>query len=176
MTKVKLPSYGWMYLHLVLDWYTKEIIGMDFSFQSKRENWEFALNQAVTNRYPNGILNAKKQPSLISDNGCQPTSQKFMKMCSSLKIKQIFTTWNNPKGNADTERVFRTLKEDLLWPYDWDNPFELEKALQKWVHDYNTDFPHQTLKFITPSEFYITHMKAKEATSLLACKAITNQC
>lgn len=168
MTKIKLPSYGWIYLHLVLDWYTKEIIGVHLSFQSKRTDWENTLNQAVNNRYPDGILNSKKQPCLISDNGCQPTSQKFMQMCSNLKIKQIFTTWNNPKGNADTERVFRTLKEDLIWPYDWDNPFELEQALQKWVHDYNTDFPHQSLKYTTPSEFYRNQTKAKEDVLLLA--------
>ena len=114
MTKIKLPSYGWMYLHLVLDWYSKEIIGVHFSFQTKQTDWEVALNQAVNKRFPDGILNSKKKPSLISDNGCQPTSQKFMKECSELEIKQIFTTWNNPKGNADTESVFRTLKEDLI--------------------------------------------------------------
>jgi len=55
---------------------------------------------------------------LISDNGCQPTSQRFMMNCSLLNIKQIFTTWSNPKGNSDTERVMRTIKEDIVWPYD----------------------------------------------------------
>jgi len=33
-------------------------------------------------------------------------------------IKQIFINWSIPKGNADTGRVTRTLKEDLIWPYD----------------------------------------------------------
>ena len=70
--------------------------------------------------------------------------------------------------NTDTERVFRTLKEDLIWPYDWDNPFYLETALTKWVHDYNTDFPHQTLDYSTPSEFYKAHLKEREVTLVLA--------
>ena len=77
-----------------------------------------------------------------------------MKGCSILGIKQIFTSWSNPKGNADTERVMRTLKEDLVWCYDWDNPFDFEKALKKWVDDYNRDFPHQSLKNMTPEQFY----------------------
>ncbi len=38
-----------------------------------------------------------------------------MKECSALEIKQIFTCYNNPKGNADTERVIRSVKEDLIW-------------------------------------------------------------
>jgi hypothetical protein len=33
----------------------------------------------------------------------------LMKTCSDLKIKQIFTTWNNPKGNADTARMHQSL-------------------------------------------------------------------
>jgi transposase InsO family protein len=38
-----------------------------------------------------------------------------MKATSLMGIEQIFTSYNNPKGNADTERVFRTLKEEIVW-------------------------------------------------------------
>jgi putative transposase len=38
-----------------------------------------------------------------------------MKTCATLGITQAFTSYNNPKGNADTERLMRTLKEELLW-------------------------------------------------------------
>ena len=60
-----------------------------------------------------------------------------MKACSQLKIKQIFTTWNNPKGNADTERVFRTLKEDLVWTNEWHLSFEFQGDLELWqaIHE-----------------------------------------
>ena len=53
--------------------------------------------------------------SWMSDHGCQPTSLAFMKACSTLGIHHAFTSDNNPKGNADTERVIRTLKEECLW-------------------------------------------------------------
>lgn len=42
-----------------------------------------------------------------------------MAACRALDVKQIFTSYNNPKGNADTERVIKTLKEDLIWPREW---------------------------------------------------------
>ena len=74
-----------------------------------------------------------------------------MKTCSQLKIKQIFTSWNNPKGKADTERFFRTLKEALVWINDWDNPFEFQKDFHSWIRAYNTDFPHQSLNYLTPA-------------------------
>ena len=52
--------------------------------------------------------------SLMSDNGTQPTSVAFMRACGVLGIQQAFTSYSNPKGNADTERVMRTLKEELI--------------------------------------------------------------
>jgi len=85
-----------------------------------------------------------------------------MQACFTLGIKQIFTSWSNPKGNTDTERVIRTLKEDLVWPYDWDNPFAFQRALDKWVDNYNQDFPHQSLDYHTPCEYYQKYVKNKE--------------
>ena len=34
MTKIRMASWGWLYLVVVLDWYTKEIIGYSFGLQS----------------------------------------------------------------------------------------------------------------------------------------------
>ena len=85
-----------------------------------------------------------------------------MKACSDLGIKQIFTSWSNPKGNADTERVIRTLKEDLVWCYDWDHPFDFQRALEKWVDNYNRDFPYQSLCYRTPCQYYKDYVKNKE--------------
>jgi len=50
MTKKLIGGYGWMYLVIVLDWYTKEIIGHCFGMQSKARDWLKALNEAVNNR------------------------------------------------------------------------------------------------------------------------------
>jgi putative transposase len=71
-----------------------------------------ALDMAVNRQFPDGVRG--QDLSLMSDNGCQPTSLAFMKACSTLSIHQAFTSYNNPKGDADTERVIRTLKEECL--------------------------------------------------------------
>ncbi len=86
-----------------------------------------------------------------------------MKACSELKIKQIFTSWNNPKGNADTERLFRTIKEDLVWPNEWTSPFQFQAALDQWVVAYNTDFPHQSLRYKTPAQFNLDFVRSRTA-------------
>jgi len=167
MTKIKMASWGWLYLTIILDWYTKEIVGHSLSLQSKTDDWLDALSTAVNNRFPTGIRNSlKEQMFLISDNGCQPTSQRFMMNCSILGIKQIFTTWSNPKGNSDTERVMRTIKEDIVWGYDWNNPFEFQIALENWIHNYNADYPHQSLNNLTPRQCFENYINKEPNTTL----------
>jgi len=88
--------------------------GHCLSLQSKSKDWQEALHQAVEKRFPKGIKDSPSTLYLVSDNGCQPTSLSYMQACSTLGIKQIFASWTNPKGNAATERVIKTLKEDLV--------------------------------------------------------------
>jgi len=47
MTKIRLSGWGWIYLHVVLYWCSKEIIGYSLSATSKSSDWLDALNQAV---------------------------------------------------------------------------------------------------------------------------------
>ena len=42
-------------------------------------------------------------------------STALMRAWGTLGIQQAFTSDHNPKGNADPERVIRTLKEECLW-------------------------------------------------------------
>jgi len=69
-----------------------------------------ALDMAVTDQFPAGARD--KGFALMRDNGGQPTSTAFIRACGTLGIQQAFTSYNNPKGNADTERVMRTLKRN----------------------------------------------------------------
>ncbi len=95
---------------------------------------------------------------LISDNGSQPTSKRYMEACSVLEIEQIFTSYNNPKGNADTERVIRTLKEDFVWTREFSSLFEFVENFKEWIEDYNNDYPHSSLNYSTPSEYEKEHL------------------
>ena len=151
MTKILFPS-GWHYLHVIKVWYNKAIIGWHFSLTSTIDDWLCTLHKAVNRYYPNGIQASTMKPLLITDNGSQPTSTKFISTCALLGIQQIFTSWNNPKGNADTERVMRTIKEDLVWTYEWDNVLAFEQTFARWVERYNNDFPHMALKWKIPQQ------------------------
>jgi transposase InsO family protein len=152
MTKFLIPTVGWAYLVLVLDWYTKQIVGWDLSLRSRRQEWEAALLMGVHTEFPNGVRGAGVM--LISDNGSQPTSTKFMATMSLLGIEQVFTSYDNPKGNAETERLMRTIKEELLWLREFVNVEDARVAIRQWIAvDYNQDYVHSSLGYMSPAEF-----------------------
>lgn len=153
MTKVMIDSFGWLYLVIVLDWFTKKIVGYSVSTRSKANDWLSAVDMACNRQFPNGILSKTQELFMVSDNGSQPTSEAFMRACSVMEIKQIFASYNNPKGNADTERVIKTVKHDFVYINEFNSPVDFTERLARWIERYNTDRPHSTLGYRTPCDF-----------------------
>jgi putative transposase len=151
MTKVMVEGFGWMYIVVVLDWHTKKLVGYYAGVECRAKHWLEPLDAAVNCQFPDGVRD--QGLSLMSDNGSQPTSVAFMKSCREMGIKQAFTSYGNPKGNADTERIFRTMKEELLWLREWHSSFELADALGSWVASYNRSYLHSALGYKPPLQF-----------------------
>ncbi len=164
MTKV-MTNTGWVYVVIVLDWYTKKIVGHYSGTRATSREWLEALNKALNREYPQGVRGNNLK--LISDNGSQPTSLSFMKACSNLEVQQVFTSYNNPKGNADTERMIRTMKEELFWLREWENERELSLELDRWVQYYNKSYLHSAHGYHTPIQaedvYYRKHASHKNA-------------
>jgi putative transposase len=76
-----------------------------------------------------------------------------MEAWSTMGIHQTFTSYNNPKGNADTERFMRTLREEPLWLPEWTYPFELMRALKDRLVHYNEQYLHAALGYRSPWQF-----------------------
>jgi putative transposase len=55
-------------------------------------------------------------------------------------------------GNADTERMIRTIKEELFWLSEWGNERELSLVLNKWVVYYNSSYLHSAHGYRTPAQ------------------------
>lgn len=156
MTKFIVTALGWVYLVIVLDWYTKKIVGWHISVRSKTADWKQAMDRALNCEFTEGVRDACLK--LISDNGSQPTSVSFMRDMATLGIKQIFTSYNNPKGNADTERVVRTIKEEVIWLNEFETLAEAQETIGKWIElDYNKLYVHSTLGYMSPEEFEVLY-------------------
>jgi putative transposase len=154
MTKV-LTQTGWVYLVLVLDWYTKKIVGHHTGRRATGTDWLSALRRALARQFPDGRM--PEELSLMSDNGCQPASLGFIRACSRWGVRQAFTCYNNPKGNADTERMMRTLKEELVWLSEWKGEIDLAEAVKGWIEKYNETYLHSALGYRAPNRFEKNH-------------------
>ena len=79
MTKTRTGD-GWAYVHVVIDWGTKKLLALEASLTSRTSDWIRALDKAVNLQFPDGILHDDPYgliPSIVSDNGCQPTSKAY---------------------------------------------------------------------------------------------------
>jgi transposase InsO family protein len=154
MTKFIIDGLGWVYLVIVLDWYTKKIVGWDMALRSKTAEWRRALDLALNCEFPNGVRG--QGLNLVSDNGSQPTSVAFMRGTAELGINQIFTSYNNPKGNADTERMIQTIKQEVIWVNEFKGYEEARAKFEHWVaNDYNQLYLYKKLGYRSPEEFEV---------------------
>jgi len=151
MTKFYVQNTGWLYLVVVIDWYTKRALGYALGLRPGTDLWLDALHQAVAAGCPRG--SRSYGISLMSDNGSQPTSNRYEKELETLGISHVTTSYNNPKGNADTERFMRTFKEEVVWPNEFDSLQEATKAVDVFFPFYNQDYPHSTIGEQSPIDF-----------------------
>jgi putative transposase len=77
MMKVMIRSFGWLYLVIVLDWYTKNIVGYSLLSHSKTGDWLNALYSACNNQLPDGVLSKQDNLYLISNNGSLAISKEI---------------------------------------------------------------------------------------------------
>ncbi|ACI21646.1 putative transposase [Thermodesulfovibrio yellowstonii DSM 11347] len=156
MTKFMIPCIGWAYLIVVLDWYTKKIVGLEVSLRARTAEWMAALDKALQAEFQDRIRGSGLK--LVSDNGSQPTSRAFMREMAVLGVEQIFTSYDNPKGNADTERVIRTIKEELIWLNEFRSLDEAREMIEDWITNcYNRLYVHSALGYLSPEEYELKY-------------------
>ena len=148
MTKHYVEGYGWLYIVPVLDWYTKEVLGIEISGSCKTRMWKEALENSVLYACPEG--SREYRINLMSDNGAQPTSNKYEKACKRLGIHHVTTSYNNPKGNADTESFIKTLKEDCLWINEFESFDDAKRQILSWIDYYNREYLHSAIGYKSP--------------------------
>lgn len=76
-----------------------------------------------------------------------------MKSCRELGINQPFTSDNFPTGNADTEMVFRAMKEELRRLREWTSSFELADILKVRIGYCSGSHLHSSFRYKAPILF-----------------------
>ena len=159
MTHIYCGRDGWCHMPLVIDCADREIIGWRISRNGKAHVAEAALEDALIKRFGPGPQ-APKDLALRSDNGLIFLAKSYRTTVKDYGLRQEFITPYTPEQNGVVERVFRTLKEECVWIHRFDSIEEAERKISQWINKYNTERPHESLGWLTPSEWRQRHKQA----------------
>lgn len=138
-------DYYFCYLSLVLDAYSKEIVGWCVGDSLRTEYPLEALKKALKR------LDGKNH-NLIhhSDRGTQYASSEYVKLLRDNNIRISMTETGDPKDNAQAERINNTMKNELLKGIRFTSIEEVISAVSKAVNFYNNRRPHMSINNMTP--------------------------
>ena len=151
MTCLVLENLQTLYLIVIIDVFSRKIVGWLLSHRCRAKEWMEALDRAVLAEFPNGVRG--RGLVLRADNGSQPTSKAFVEHLKLLGIHGEWTGYSTPESNAYVERVIRTIKEEVIWPNSFVNQNEAESAIGETIKQYNAEYPHSSLRYMSPEEF-----------------------
>jgi putative transposase len=144
---------GWLTLALVMDCYTRQLLGWQLSRSGKAKTAEAALEQALIARF--GTLGLAPRNFLLrSDNGLVFTSRAYTRLVRSYGLRQEFITPHCPQQNGMVERLIRTLKEQCIHRHRFETQQNASRVIADWIQFYNNRRPHQALGMKTPAEAY----------------------
>lgn len=141
---------GFMYLSLITDVYSKQIVGYELSDNLKAINCINALKGAIKNRrYP--------ERSLIhhSDRGLQYCCPDYTNVLDNNHIDISMTTKHDPYENAVAERINGTLKNEFDLCDRLPDQKHAEREINKTIWIYNNLRPHDSCENLTPCETHI---------------------
>ena len=143
----------WHYLAVVLDLYSRRVVGWSISQSPDSQLVESALDHAWQQRgRPTGVM-------FHSDQGSQYTSISFRQLLWRLRIKQSMSRRGNCWDNAPMERVFRSLKTEWIPATGYPTIAAARKDIGYYLMDYyNWQRPHQFNDGLSPA---ITEEKLK---------------
>ena len=162
MTSFQLADLSPVFLVVIIDCYTRQIVGWTLDRRCRAAEWTSAVRMALECR---GLTTKAlcRSLTLRSDNGAQPCSKRFVEYLGRTGVRGEYTGYNAPDDNAHVERVIRTIKEEEVWLNAYETLFEAREAIEAYVRYYNGGRLHSALDYQTPDEF-----AARSSTHLAA--------
>ncbi len=151
MTSFSLSDLTPLFLMIVIDCCTRQILGWTLHRRCRASEWVSALRMAIEVR---GLTSkaACQGLTLRTDNGSQPCSKRFREYLGKTGVRGQYTGYNAPDDNAYVERVIRTIKEEEVWGNDYDTAAEAHAAIEAYIRFYNAERIHAALDYQTPDE------------------------
>lgn len=139
---------GWVYLAVIIDLFSRRVIGWAISNRMKQDLAIRALNMAVALRRP--------PPGCIhhTDRGTQYCAHDYQKLLRKNGFKVSMSGKGNCYDNSAVESFFKSLKAELVWRREWHTRRDVEIALFEYINGfYNPRRKHSALGWKSPVAF-----------------------
>ena len=139
---------GWLYLAVLLDLYSRRVIGWAMSAKPDQHLAIEALQMALVSRRPHqGLMHH-------TDQGATYTSVAYQQRLTEHGIAASMSRKGNCYDNAVAESFFSTLKNDLVHERDYQTREEARAEIFEFIEvSYNRQQLHQTLGYVSPEQF-----------------------
>jgi putative transposase len=147
-----IPTWaGMLYLAVVLDVWSRRVIGWAMETHLRTELVLTALNMAIDQRRPQGVIHH-------SDQGCQYTAIAFGARCRQAGVRPSMGSVGDCYDNALCESFFATLECELLDRVTLRTPREARTAVFDFIEGwYNPRRRHSALDYESPLAFEHQH-------------------
>lgn len=152
-------SAGWVYLAVVLDLFSRKVVGWSIGDSLETSLVSRALHDAVKTRSP-------ERGKLLhhSDRGCQYTSDDYQRTLATLDIEVSMSRTGNCYDNAVVERFFWSLKHEWTNHRAYATMADARLSVFGYIETfYNPRRRHQTLGYKSPDQFEAEHAPAQAA-------------
>ena len=148
-----VPTWvGFLYLAVVIDVWSRRVVGWAMATHLRTELVLEALNMALWQRRPGGDVIHH------SDQGCQYTSLAFGKRCEAAGIRPSMGSVGDCFDNALCESFFATLECGLLDRCIFRTHAEAERAIFEFIEGwYNPHRRHSSLGYLSPANYERSH-------------------
>ena len=153
---------GWVYLVVLLDLFSRKVVGWALQPHMQTALCLQALRQAVATRRPG--------PGLVhhSDRGSQYTSDDYQAALEAIDAIPSMSRKGNCWDNAVAESFFGTLEQELVLQQEelWPDEAAARAAVGEYIHDfYNQRRRHSTLGQLSPVQFEVAHRLVEAAAA-----------
>lgn len=158
ITYIPMPK-GFLYLCVVIDWYTRFILGWRLSNTLLADFCIDALADA---------FDEWGQPLIFNtDQGSQFTSKAFLKPLQERKISISMDSKGRALDNIFVERFWRTLKYEHVYIKGYADGLSLWKGLNEYFQFYNYVRKHQSLGYQTPAQWYVKEPSGERKSTII---------
>jgi putative transposase len=138
-----------IYLAVILDAFSRRVIGWALSRNIDTELTLAALRMAINIRTP-------WPPGLIhhSDRGVQYAATEYTQLLDDHRIRISMSRKGNPYDNAQCERFMKTLKYEEVYLNEYEDLLDARRRIGRFLDDvYNSRRLHSAIGYLSPAEF-----------------------